>query len=417
MVCPDTDVLVAGGGPAGFALAAELARRGVRVALAERNLGKPWLASYGCWEPTWLPGVADDAVLRRFDRPTVTFQDGSQKGLTCSYLRLDTARLQANLERRATEAGVQLLHAEVERLDQAETQPFAETSDSAGRTSRYSARLIVDCRGRSEAAPTDGQRAKAFQSAFGAWFEVDDLPPELRGMCLMDLRSTLPHERDVLAQPSFLYAMQEKPGVLFAQETVLASRRAAPFRVLEMRLRRRLDELGVRLRREVRRERCLIPLGANLPDEASSRLAFGAAAGMVQPASGYSLARVLRLAPSVAAAITTVLDGTAGDAQPAIEPAQRAIWPDEARKSWALYQLGLESLLDRDPAHDNAFWRAFFDLPDETVAHFLDGGLPRPALVGALWRVFLRVPLRLRFDLAVSGLRFLSRPSTQRGVS
>ena len=52
------DVLVVGAGPAGMALAAQCARRGLRTGLVDPAPQRPWTATYGMWAdelPAGLP--------------------------------------------------------------------------------------------------------------------------------------------------------------------------------------------------------------------------------------------------------------------------------------------------------------------------------------------------------------------------
>ncbi|MGH3607754.1 MAG: lycopene cyclase family protein, partial [Pseudonocardiaceae bacterium] len=55
------DVLVAGGGPAGWAVAAACARLGLDTELADPVPDRPWRATYGSWRGE-LPADADAAV-------------------------------------------------------------------------------------------------------------------------------------------------------------------------------------------------------------------------------------------------------------------------------------------------------------------------------------------------------------------
>src|SRR6187402_1974720 len=91
------DALLAGGGPAGLALAAELAQRGLRVTVVDPRLEDLWPRSYGAWSAAMTPRILDAAVVGRFPRPQVTFADGQVKSLAAEYVRFDTARVQAIL--------------------------------------------------------------------------------------------------------------------------------------------------------------------------------------------------------------------------------------------------------------------------------------------------------------------------------
>jgi len=410
---PLSEVLIVGAGPAGLALAAELGRRSIAVTVVERHLGRGWDRSYGAWAAALPAADFDPAIVARFERPQVTFTNGDTLALEHAYVRFDTARLQALLEQRALAAGARLVPGDVASLQAEPTAHVVALRDPGGRVQPMRARLVVNCGGR---ALDDRTQPPAYQTAFGAWFEVASTPLASSAMSLMDLRRASAC-KDGLASDSFLYALPERPGVLFAQETVLASRRAASLSVLEARLLSRLRALGVVVRRQIQSERCLIPLGSALPAAGTPVLAFGAAAGLIQPSSGYSLARSLRLAPRLAEALATSLEARALPTQRIVDQAWATVWPVEARAAWHLHRYGLEALLRWHGGEIDAFWRAFFALPGDLVPRFLDGSLPAPDVARAMWRVFSRLPQRLRLHLLRSGARFLVQPSHHPGVS
>lgn len=408
MVCTGarSDVLVLGAGPTGLALAAELADRGLAVSLVERNLSEPWQRSYGAWATTLPVDLAEHAIVGRFARPRVTFASGESRVLEHEYVRFDTSRLQELLEKRARQTGVRFVQATCRRVVHDGALQVAELQDRRSRAERLCARVIVDCTGRGLPHATEYAPPLAYQSAFGVWFEAPGFPFTSGEMTLMDLRSAPTAGADDVRASSFLYAMPEGDGVFFAQETVLASRRPVPLHVLKARLHLRLRAMGMPAQRELRTERCVIPLGVRTPSHHSPLLSFGAASGMVQPASGYCLARSLRLAKVLAAALATGLKAPGASARKLTRVGFGAVWPNDTRRAWALHRLGLETLLGGQQSEHDAFWRAFFALPNETVPRFMDGGLEARAVAAAMWRVFLGVPARLRLDLLRGGARF-----------
>lgn len=415
MVCigSNSDVLLVGGGPAGLTLAAELGRRGVSVLVVHESWGTKWARSYGSWAGGLPPDLAEIAGTGRFERPCVTFSTGERKSVEHAYVRFDTARLQAALEERAAQAGAVFFHGRFEGTLDEGGEGVAVAEDPHGQRQHLRARVIIDCSGGAFARRQHQSAAPAFQSAFGVWMEVDRTPFGSDSMSLMDLRAT---EADGVPEKSFLYAMPERSGLLFAQETVLASRRPVSMKVLQARLQARLRQTGVQVRQTLESERCLIPLGLP-PPRAGARemLSFGAAAGLIQPSSGYCLASILRLAPRLAEVLTSELDAKSRPAR-LHERAMEALWPDDARRTFALQLMGLETLLRWGARQTDAFWQAFFDLPGDTAPRFMDGRLSASEMTAAMLRIFFRVPLRLRLDLAQGGARFLSQATT-RGFS
>jgi lycopene epsilon-cyclase len=229
----------------------------------------------------------------------------------------------------------------------------------------------------------------------------------------MDWRPAPGADEDGLVASSFLYAMPDRDGLLFAQETVLASRRPAPMAALEHRLSRRLAALGIAVRRQVGVERCLIPLGAAMPHRPPPSIAFGAAAGLVQPASGYSLSTSLGRAPLLAASIA---EGIAAGDETLVDATWNVLWPADARRAWSLYRMGLCTMLRLREQDLDPFWRAFFELEPETAARFLDGRLSSLEIGRAMWGVFQHLPLRQRLRFAGEGVRFAFQTRTG-GVS
>ena len=96
----------------------------------------------------------------------------------------------------------------------------------------------------------------------------------------------------------------------------------------------------------VRTEYVRIPLGGTRPGTDQPVVAFGAAAGYVHAATGFSVASSMRAAPRVAAAIGR---GAGSRLRPApFDPAPiaEAVWPAAMRRTRVLHDYGLEVLLD-----------------------------------------------------------------------
>lgn len=74
-----------------------------------------------------------------------------------------------------------------------------------------------------------------------------------------------------------------------------------------------------------------IPVGGPLPVAQQSLTAFGAAANLVHPATGYSIARSLREAPTFAQDVATLLKKKQAVGDTA-ESVWEALWPPEKRR-------------------------------------------------------------------------------------
>ncbi|MEZ4437461.1 MAG: lycopene cyclase family protein [Polyangiaceae bacterium] len=385
------DLVVLGAGPAGLSLAHEAAARGMRVHVVAPDPDASWPQSYGLWESELTGSAAEEVVAEslahRFRCPQVWLRDGARRDLAQPYARLDTPRLQHALRRRAEAAGVTFTRGRARDL----------RFDARGATLRYEdgrsqrSPLVVDATGAgSHFVARTEPRAPAYQTAFGAWLEVEAHPYAPDEMALMDYRPVGE------GAPTFLYALPEGPRRIFVEETCLASREPLPFTSLASRLETRLDLLGIRVTRKLAEERCLIPMGLALPRRDQRLVAFGAAASFVHPATGYQLARSLRLAAPVADALVTGLQESPAEAA---RRAYRAMWPSRDLRAWSLYQFGLDFLVARDAEATSAFLAAFFALPAERWLGFLTGRLSPASLCLAMLGVFGRAEAPLRIDL------------------
>eukprot|EP00884_Botryococcus_braunii_P003734 jgi/Botrbrau1/13361/Bobra.0158s0014.1 len=198
--------------------------------------------------------------------------------------------------------------------------------------------------------------------------------------------------------PSFLYAMPVRPGVVFLEETCLVARPALPFSTLRRRLHRRLRAMGIKVKRIMEEEWSYIPVGGPLPLPDNGVTAFGAAANLVHPATGYSVARSLREAPQLAAHMLEVLQA----GLPAQETSQRvweALWPQEKRRQAAFHVFGMELLVRLDLESTQAFFITFFRLPDFYWRGFLASSLSSTQLIAFALLTFWAAPVSIKAAL------------------
>jgi lycopene beta-cyclase len=156
---------------------------------------------------------------------------------------------------------------------------------------------------------------------------------------------------------TFLYAVP-LPGkrVLF-EETSLARRPGLGMAELRARLLARGIPAGERV------ERVRIPLDLPLPRLRAGVIPFGAAAALVHPATGYSIADTFRLAPRLA---ETIAADPAGAAR-----ILRILWPPAARLVHLLRRRGLAVLQGLPPHRVPEFFELFFGLPVELQRRYL----------------------------------------------
>jgi hypothetical protein len=153
-------------------------------------------------------------------------------------------------------------------------------------------------------------------------------------------------------------------------------------------------------------EYCLIPMGGVLPTHPQRVLGVGGTAGMVHPATGFMVSRMLGVAPTIADSIIDQLarprdagaaaaaagGGGGGAASPGPQSeAQaeamsaavwRAAWPVERLRQRAFFCFGMDVLLRLNLAETRQFFNAFFSLSDFHWHGFLSARLGFAQLIG-----------------------------------
>lgn len=416
------DVLVIGGGPAGLCLAAEVAKLGLTTTVIASGLGETWERSYGTFAKDVATADLGEAVKRRFSCPLVQVSSREPIALSESYLRFDTGALQSLLFERAARADVQFLSGTVSTVEfdaqskrtvcGASMVPGPGDAHSEARTVQLEARVVVNASGGELPGPNWHRvTPTGYQSAYGEWIEVPEHPFAEGEMSLMDYRRLDSTRPDEAFPASFLYALPESggrrgPGTLFVQETVLVSRVPVPMPILRERLTRRLDQLGLRRTRTLGTERCVIPLGGALPDKRGIVLPFGAAAGLVHPATGYQLATALTLAPEVGRIVAERLPCGVDDV---VSAALEHMWPDKNRRARRFYELGAATLASLSPSMMEEFIGEFFSLPGGRWQRFMAGTMGASEIAETMWRIFMLARGPLRAQLIRSGSSVTSR--------
>jgi lycopene beta-cyclase len=376
------DVLITGAGPAGRALAAACARAGLRTALADPAPKAPWRATYALWadEVPELPGSAVRA------EPSRTVAAGtSEHELRRRYIVVRNDGLRAWL----TDDRVEMVTARVGEVVYGRHGATVVLAD--GR--RIAAGVVVDATGVRRVlsgGPRRGRRAE--QTAFGIVVGVDEAERLVPGAgdtaVFMDWR---PLSVGAGTYPTFHYSLPLGDGTVLVEETSLARRPGLSADLLAARLRARFVAAGVPAPAG-RLERVQIPLDVP-PRRTGQAMAFGVAAGLVHPATGYSLATSLQLAPVVAAALGKGLES--GPAE-AVNAARRTIWTPNAKAVHALRRRGLGALLSMPPTVLPEFFDLFFTLPSEQQRAFTSGREDLPGTAAMMAKIFHRAPGHLR---------------------
>ncbi|PKI51839.1 hypothetical protein CRG98_027757 [Punica granatum] len=150
-----------------------------------------------------------------------------------------------------------------------------------------------------------------------------------------------------------------------------------------------------------------IPVGGSLPNTEQKNLAFGAAASMVHPATGYSVVRSLSEAPKYASAIANIMrqDQTKpmlinGKISKNISmQAWNTLWPPERKRQRAFFLFGLALILQFDIEGIRTFFHTFFRLPRWMWWGFLGSTLSSADLVLFAFYMFVIAPKDLRMCL------------------
>ena len=415
----DVDVCVIGGGPAGYTVAALLARDEHSVALVDPSPEGSWPNNYGSWRVEWealasslrLPelldcvrvnwGVTDCFFGGSFDTP---FEDRTR--LDAPYLQVDRTKLKALLEQQHAAHGVRLLRGTVAAKAVApnlfdgslvhDASGSTVTLEPSGEVVR--AKLVVDATGfesrmvARESVEASGLWKEAkpgYQIAYGMCIDAKDGkigPYDPKAMTLFDYRTDHLEGTSLLAdaedRPSFVYTMPTEDDGVFFEETSLVGRdeRRLEFETLRQRLLKRLEFHGIKYDESTVREEeyCYIPMGGALPDPSQRLVPFGGAANTVHPATGYQLCRMLASAPILVEALTTELRRPDFDPDAAAAAGHAALWPRANRLQRDFAVFGGEFLGAQPVEILRGFFGAFFALDQGTWGGFLAGwpGLP-----------------------------------------
>ncbi|NEK93883.1 FAD-binding protein [Modestobacter muralis] len=388
------DVVVAGAGPAGLAVAAACATRGLRVALVAPHL-RPWHQTYCLWADeldaaaTALRGPAGGPALGVRYPETVVRTSSGQRSLGRGYARLHNDVVHGLLlDQFATGGGVSLPGTVTSVTEDAVGQQVTLTDGTA-----LTAGLVVDARG--------GGPGSAQQRAWGERVtgDVGALVPS--GSALFMDWVTL-RDPATPQPPVFLYGMALDDGTTLLEATSLAARPPVPLPHLRDRLHRLMAEAGLRTAEDP--ERVAIPLDAAVRRGAG--VPVGAAAGLVHPATGYSVATSLRTGSVVADAVQAGADAAAVRAL--VRGARR-------RATLGLFALGREVLLGLDEEQTDTFFSTFFTLPPSAWNAYLDTGSPPSAVAATMWRVARALPPAGRRSLATGVVR-AARPRRAGGT-
>ena len=401
------DVLVLGGGPAALCIASELHQRGVAVqGIAPEPVDAPWPNTYGIWVDELKALNLDHLLEHRWSDTVSYFGEGGSAADDepishgKEYGLFDRAALQNHWLQRAV--GV-VWHRDIADRVEPGSHHTLVTCTSG---SVHKARLVIDASGaQSPHISRPDQGPVAGQAAYGVVGRFSKPPIEPGSFVLMDYRCDHLSDEQRLEPPTFLYAMDLGDGVFFVEETSLALAPAVPYDVLKQRLQQRLDRRGVQITEVIHEEFCLFPMNLPLPDRSQPVLAFGGAASMVHPASGYMVGSLLRRGPALADALSQGLSEASRGSADLARLGWQALWPTELVLRHQLYQFGLGRLMGFNESLLRTHFSTFFSLAREDWFGFLTNTLPLPRLMGVMLRLFALSPWELRRGLVLGAAK------------
>ncbi len=347
-------VAVVGAGPAGRSLAHRGARAGLDVVLIDRSPDRVWRSTYATWTdqlPDWTDATA---IAPQVD--SVAVRSPRHRVLSRGYTVLDTASLQRTLDL----TGVRLVAGTATIVD--------ETSVKLSDGRAVHARVVVDARG---SVSTSGPA----QTAYGVFVTAERARRILGDdvAVLMDWRPFDGTDRQPRV-PSFLYCLPVSADRVLVEETCLVGDPALSVGTLRDRLRTRMIshwfDVDVDVD-DVEQVHFWVTGGGGRP-WTSRPTTFGAAGGLMHPATGYSVAVSMQCADDVVAAIARH-DHPAG-----------ALWPARTRLVHALRRRGLNALLGLDAETTVRFFDAFFALPAERQRAYLSARDDPKGVVAAM---------------------------------
>jgi lycopene beta-cyclase len=393
----DFDALVIGSGPAGTIIAAALAERGVKVGgITVTPLRQVWPNTYGIWRDE-LEDLGLTELLGHCWENCVSYFGKGEVNHDRAYGLFDKVKLQNHLLNKCEAGEVEWHQAKATNIEHDRERSIVTTS--TGETFR--ARVVIDASGHKPMfIKRPHQGAVAFQTAYGIVGRFSTPPVEPQQFVHQDFRSEhLSATERANEPPTFLYAMDFGNDVYFVEETSLAMAPPVSFELLERRLHQRLAARGIKVTEIHEVERCIFPMTLPLPDLHQPVVAFGGAASMVHPASGYMVGALLRRAPGLAAAIATALQDAQAEPAAIARAAWQELWnPDRLRKYY-LYRFGLEKLMRFDEVLLKQHLDTFFKLPQSQWSGFLADRLSTPELLAAMVRLFAIAPNSLRWGL------------------
>jgi len=395
------DIIILGSGPAALCLASELANQDLKIKCISTNSPyDKWSNTYGIWASELEELGLESLLSHRWTSTVSFFGNGLDKqgnlptAHKYDYGLIDREAFQEALLKKCK--GISWINdkaTEIYTINKI-TQVVCETGLI------LNSRLVIDASGhKSKFIKRPYSKKVAQQAAYGVVGKFSSPPVHKDQFVLMDYRSDHLSKRELSESPSFLYAMDLGNDVFFVEETSLASFPALSFDYLKNRLINRLKKKGITIEEIIHEENCLFPMNLPLPLRTQPILAFGGAASMVHPASGYMVGSLLRRAPMLAKQLNVYLKDPSLTSVQLAQKGWKILWSNELIQRHKLYQYGLKRLMSFDEKMLRSFFLNFFQLSTKEWAGFLTNTLPLPKLIYVMTKMFVKSPLNIKLGM------------------
>jgi len=424
------DLVIVGCGPAGLSAADEASRRGLRVALMDPTPLAPWMNNYGVWCDEFKALGFDDCYRAVWNKARVIIDETDVEGkmLDRAYAQVDRKKFKQKLMARCMKQGVEFGMSTVESCDHSDPT-FSVVTLGDGR--KVYAKMVLDATGHArKLVDFDRDFTPGYQAAFGIFATVEKHDFPLDTMLFMDWRDEhlspkFKEQNDKL--PTFLYAMPFSDTEVFLEETSLVARPSLEFDDLKIKLKERLEHLGVKVTAVHEEEYCLIPMGGVLPKFPQRTLGIGGTAGMVHPSTGFMVAKTMLCVRALVGTLDDALKaGVRGDITDALIAAEEGqsdngtfdatttaatiwskLWPEDDLRMRTFMCFGMETLMQLDVNGTRQFFDTFFDLPKDVWAGFLSWRIQPAGLVRLGLQLFVLFSNYMRITFVSSALPFM----------
>ncbi len=360
------DIVVAGSGPAGLAIAGHCAGKGLKTACVSPDIDERWENNYGVWKDEIKELDIEDTFNHAWDKADFIFNEKSTRTFEHTYIQFDRDKLKAKLISQGGERNLNLIKDKLEKFEHGDTYTrlYSENND------QYESAIVIDASGFEPVfLKRPGKKADVMQVAYGVMAKVDKHPYPVDHFTMMDFRYEFLKGDDY--PPAICYVMPFSNDTIFFEETSVVDRPGVKMELLQDRLRKRLEYLDVKIKEKEWEEFCYIPTNPPLPDFKQRVIGLGAGAGLIHANTGYSVAVNLNLAPALADTIYEGLNASNASLDSISQKAWNTLWTPQIKRMDVINRLGMELFCKINIRQLSFLMRMFFSFPDQVWQGYL----------------------------------------------